>query len=141
MDLPELQLPELPKCELCNNDARFVIQKKLDNGSLPNDISIEYNVTRKDVLRHIEEHHREKLISYGLIDYAVRKKAVNMAEILLKMIETWNKTLETRTDFKDSDVLKAIELYQKMQGSLVEKHEVTIKRSVDDAVKEFLEKD
>lgn len=139
----ELELPELPKCGVCYSDDKFLIQKEIDKGELPADIAETYTVPRKEILRHIADHHREKLIAYGLIDYTIRKKAVNMAEMLLKMIEKWEKGLDQREDrdVKDADVIRAMELYQKMQGTLVEKSEVTVKRSVDDAIKDYLEKD
>lgn len=135
-ELPNL--PELPNCKVCQHEKRFVIQKEIDGGALPVNIFDNYGVPKISTTNHMKEHHREKLILYGAVDYTIRKKGIDTAEILLDYIERWVNSIKTRTDFKDSDGIKAIELFNKIQGSIVNKHEIKVTKTVDEALRDFL---
>jgi len=135
MELPET--PELPRCKVCNSENRFLIQKEIDSGELPADISIKYNISHNIILNHINRGHRSQLLAWGAVDYVVRKKSVDIAETLNHMIEKLASKIDS-PDFKNADLIKAIELFSKLEGRIVDKHEVMLKKSVDDEIRDYL---
>ena len=138
------EIPILPKrCKVCNDERRFAIQKAIDNKATMISIAQEYDISVGAISTHINDNHRQNLLATGVIDYVVRKKAIDVGISLANYIEKWEETIDERSgkSIKDSDALKALELYSKIAGTLVNKHEVTVKRDIETALKEFLECD
>ena len=138
------EIPILPKrCKVCNDERRFAIQKAIDNKATMVSIAQEYDISVGAISTHINDNHRQVLLATGVIDYVVRKKAIDVGISLANYIEKWEETIEERSgkSIKDSDALKALELYSKIAGTLVNKHEVIVKRDIETALKEFLEFD
>jgi len=115
----------------------------IDNNRDIGEICLNFKLTRLNIEKHISDNHRETLMAWGIMDYTVRKYAINAGNTLGEFIDKWQKGLVERTpkSIKDSDALKAIELYSKLAGELTDKHEVTIKHSIEDALKEYLSED
>lgn len=137
MEMPKI----LPRCKVCNNiKQRFLIQRDIDEGLDPKNIAKKYNIPGRSVALHINGNHRDNLIAFGTIDYVVRKKAIDVGLTLADLINKWSSGLPIRTPdtIKDSDAIKAMELYMKASGTLINKHEVTVKRTIEDALKDFL---
>ncbi len=135
-------IPQLSKkCRVCNNELKYAIQCAIDNGATIASIAREYNVSIGSLSNHIENNHRENLIAMGTMDYIVRKKAIDVGLTLADYIEKWQSGIPERmpNDIKDSDAIKAMELYLKSEGNLVNKHEVKVTRDIETALKEFLE--
>jgi len=142
--MTNIELPQIPrKCRICNNENRFAIQKAIDNGATIAAIAREYKISSSSISIHIENNHRENLIAFGTVDYVVRKKAIDVGITLAEYLEKWQTGIPKRTPdtIKDSDAIKAMELYLKSEGNLINKHEITVKKSIEDALKEFLECD
>lgn len=136
-----IEIPRLPKCLICHHENKFAIQKALDDAVLPKtEIAKTYNVSVAVINNHIYFDHRTSLIAYGTMDYVIRKKAIDVGLTLVDFIERWSEGVKGRVSesIKDSDALKAMELYLKAEGNLVNKHEVTVKRSIEDALKDYL---
>jgi len=134
----------LPNCKLCNHIKSFEIQKCLDTHSMTHDeIEDMYGISTGVIANHNKAKHRNQLISFGWADYIARKKGIDAGNILADYIGKWADTLDTRegASIKDSDVLKAISEFNKLQGSIVEKHEITLKRDLGKAIKDYLEED
>ena len=142
-----VEMPKIPKlsekCLICNNELRFAIQKSIDDGMKKSLIATTYNLSASTIISHIDENHREALITLGTIDYVLKKKAIDIGLKLSDLIEKWGEGLNNRNweTIKDSDAIKAMELYLKARGQLVNKTEVTVKRSIEDAMKDFLSED
>jgi hypothetical protein len=141
--MTDIPIPKLPNCKVCNHEARFAIQKSLDNGVPYTAIMNEYQISLSDINVHVKNDHRENLIAFGTMDYVIRKKAVDIGLILADYIDKWSSGLEARMPktIRDGDVIRAMDLYLKSRGELTNKHEVTVKRSIEDALKQFLEEE
>ena len=138
------EIPQLPKCRICNNvELRFEIQKVIDNGATIKDIATKYNLTHSIIRKHIDEYHRVNLMAVGTMEYVIKKKALDVGKILSDYAEKWSDGVASRPveTIKDSDAIKAMELYLKSEGNLINKHEVTVKRSIEDALNDFLGED
>lgn len=139
-----VEMPKIPKlsetCLICNNELRFAIQKSIDDGMKKSTIATTYNLSAATIITHIDDNHREALITLGTIDYVLKKKAIDIGLKLSDLIEKWSEGLDNRNweTIKDSDAIKAMELYLKAKGSLVNKTEVTVKRSVKDIFNDIL---
>lgn len=138
-----VEIPRLPKCLICNHEHKFAIQKALDDNVPKSEISRTYGINIHVIDNHIFFNHRVDLIAYGTMDYVIRKKAIDVGITLADFIERWSEGVKGRVSesIKDSDAIKAMELYLKAEGNLVAKHEITIKRSIEDALKDFLAED
>lgn len=142
----DTKLPKLPrKCKICMSEDKFVIQKELDSGATNKTISeFHKGITEGDVQKHISQGHRWKLMAFGTVDYTIRKLNINVGERLTNIIEKLTKDLETKNsdETKYIDIIhelkSALELYAKMEGTLINKHEIKVERSIEDALKEFL---
>lgn len=138
------EIPQLSKrCQICTSENKYLIQKAIDNGASVSQIAKEYNVSASSINYHIKAEHRENLLAFGVMDYIIKRKAIDVGLTLADYLEKWKSVISERPgqSIKDSDALKALELYSKVTGNLINKHEVTVKRSVEDALKEFLECD
>lgn len=138
--MTEMAIPVLPKCRVCNHENKFSIQKALDEGGHKATIAKKYDISVEAISSHIFFNHRPTLIAYGTMDYVIRKKAIDVGLTLADFIEKWSEGTKGRISetIKDGDAIKAMELYLKSEGSLVNKHEVTVKRSIEDALKDYL---
>ena len=127
-------------CLICHHELRFAIQKDIDEGFDISDIATKYTVRSSDVKKHNERGHREGLIAFGTADYIMRKKAIDVGTNLVDFIQKWAENIKNRhpDKIKDADAIRAIELYMKSRGDFVDKHEVTIKRSIEEALGSFL---
>ncbi len=138
------EIPQLPKrCQVCHHENKFAIQKLIDKGEAVSLISKEYNISTYAIKAHIMNNHRTNLIAFGEMGYILRKKSVDAALVLADYINKWSDSIQERRPetIKDSDAIKALELFSKVQGTLIDKHEIVIKRSIEDALKIFLECD
>jgi predicted transcriptional regulator len=135
------QVTKIPEnCKVCNSDNKFVIQKAIDNKAAFVMIAREFGVTVKNIKEHIEGEHRESLLELGMIDYVMRKKGVDVGLTLSNLIEKWSSGIEVRTPetIRDNDAIRAMELLLKSQGDITNKHEIIVKRSIEDALQDFL---
>jgi len=133
-------IPELhPKCPICHSEYRFIIQKAIDEED--DDILRKYNILPLWLTKHKYENHRNNLIMWGAMDAKVRSKGIKVGIELADFILKWREGLKQRApeSIKDSDAINALKLYSQVEGSLVERHEVTITKSVDQAIKDFLD--
>ncbi len=138
------EIPQLPKrCQVCHHENKFAIQKLIDKGEAATLISKEYNISTYAIKAHIMNNHRSNLIAFGEMGYILRKKSVDAGLVLADYINKWSASIQERQPetIKDSDALKALELFSKIQGTLVDKHEIVIKRSIETALAEFLSSD
>ena len=136
----DIVIPKLPKCVICNHADRFAIQKMIDDGATSREIMKKFNINSHSIKNHINKEHRANLLNFGQIDYVMRKKNIDVALTLVEFIEKWKSGMESRVEpIKDSDAIHALELYAKAEGNLVNKHEITVKRSIEDALKDFLD--
>jgi len=137
----EIPIPKIsPECKVCNSQNKFIIQKAIDNKAAHAMIAREFGVTVKNIKDHIEDEHRNELLNMGMIDYVMRRKGIDIGLTLSNLIEKWSSGVDTRMPdtIRDSDAIRAMELYLKSQGELVNKHEVKVTRTVNDALTEFL---
>jgi len=132
----------LPHCKVCRHDKNFEIQKDIDSGNYTfHELAEKYDVPDYRIRTHVEDLHRERLITWGEIDYNIRKNAMSVADVLIAYITKWAATIEDREDIKDADVLKAIEVISKLDddtGKSVDRHEVIVKRDIGVAIAEKL---
>lgn len=138
------EIPQIPKkCKICHDENKFLIQKAIDDGVPITVIEQKYNVLRSTINTHINNDHRTNLIALGTMDYVVRKKAIDTGIILSQYIEKWANAIPERLaeTIRDNDAMKALELFSKIEGTLINKHEVTVKRSIETALAEFLAED
>ncbi len=138
------EIPKLsPRCVICHSENKFLIQKNIDDGIPIAVIAREYDITRSMIETHITNDHRTNLLALGTIDYVVRKKAVDVGITLAEYIEKWSSGVSNRPveSIRDNDAIKAMELFLKAQGTLVNKHEVKVTRDIETALKEFLSED
>lgn len=139
-----IEIPQLHKtCQICHHEKNFEIQKAIDNGESMSSLSIKYNISKYVINSHIKNNHRISLIAFGEMDYVLRKKSVDAALILADYIDKWAMGLIDRQSktIRDNDALKALELFSKIQGTLVNKHEITVKKSIEEALSDFLGSD
>lgn len=137
----KIPVPKIPaNCKICNHFSKFVIQKAIDNNVIFSMIAKEFKITEDNINRHVNEEHRDSLLELGITDYVLRRKSIDVALTLSTLIEKWAVGVTDRMPetIKDADAIRAMELYMKSQGGLVNKHEVKISRTVDDALTEFL---
>ena len=142
--MSQIAIPKIPEnCKVCNHFDKFAIQKAIDNNVKKSMICKEFNITSLDITRHINGAHRDSLLELGIADYVLRRKNIDVGLTLSSLIEKWATGVPTRMPetIKDADAIRAMELYLKSQGGLVNKHEVKVTRTVDDALTEFLSDD
>lgn len=138
------EIPQIPKkCKICHDENKFLIQKAIDDGTPITTIEQKYNVSRSTLNNHINNDHRTNLLAAGAMDYVVRKKAIDTGIILSQYIEKWANAIPERSaeTIRDNDAMKALELFSKIEGSIINKYDITVKRSIEDALKDFLECD
>ena len=139
--MKEIEIPQIAKnCKICGNELRFAIQKDLDMGLDLIRIEKKYGLDMEDTQKHITGNHRIALITHGQVDYILRKKAIDIGESLAEFIDKWSANIKIRTPetIKDADAIRAMELYLKSRGELTEKREITVKRSIEEALGAFL---
>lgn len=137
----KIAVPKIPaNCKICNHVSKFVIQKALDNNVIFSMIAKEFKITVDNINRHVNEGHRDSLLELGITDYVLRRKSIDVGLTLSTLIEKWAVGVADRIPetIKDADAIRAMELYLKSQGELINKHEVKVTRTVDDALTEFL---
>ena len=142
--MTEIIVPTVPaKCKVCNSGSRFIIQKAIDNNATITMIATEFKVSESDIRKHIEGGHRGALLELGMADYVMRRKGIDVSLTLSNLIEKWSTGVSSRMPetIKDADAIRAMELYLKAQGELTNKHEITVKRTIEDALKDYLADD
>jgi len=135
-------IPKLhEKCPICHSEYRFIIQKALDEDDIEK--LAKFDISPLWLTKHKTEDHRSNLIAWGAMDAKIRNKGVKVGETLSDFILKWRKGLEQRPDktIKDSDAINALKLFSQIEGSLVNKHEVTIKKSIKELFNEILDCD
>lgn len=137
------QIPQLSKrCRVCHHENKYAIQKDIDNGESSSSISEKYNISTYIIKMHIINNHRTNLLAVGAMDYVIRKKSIDVGLILVDYIEKWSQEITKRTStIRDNDALKALELLSKIQGTLINKHEIVVKKSIEDVLCNFLSDD
>ena len=136
----KLGMPTLPVCQICRNPKRLTIQKSIDDGATQKEIEQQYGISPPVQINHNSDGHRQLLITWAAVDYQLKKEGMESGKLLCKFIRKWAENLESRkgSNMKDSDVLKALELYAKLQGQVTEKHEITVKKDFGTVLKDFL---
>jgi hypothetical protein len=142
--MTNVELPQVSKkCKVCTSENKFLIQKAVDNGASIASIAREYDISISSINNHITNNHRSNLLMLGEIDYVLRRKSIDVGLTLADYLEKWKSVIVERSGntIKDSDALKAMELYAKVEGGLVNKHEVTVKKSIREIFNEILDCD
>lgn len=136
----KIEIPTLPVCQICRNAKRLTIQKAIDDGVTQKEIETLYGISPSVQINHNDDGHRQILITLASIDYQLKKEGMETGKLLCRFIKKWADNLETRKGdkMKDSDVLKALELYSKIEGQITDKHEVTIRKDFGQVMKDFL---
>jgi len=138
----KVKLP--PRCQVCHHQRRLDIQKDIDDAILTKrQIAEKYGVSIHSITNHISQNHRERLIAWSVMDYQVRKAGFDIGETLVAYLKRWCVSLQQRTgeEIRDSDALKALEMLMKFRGEGKEVHEVTVKKSLGEMIKEYLEEE
>ena len=65
---------------------------------------------------------------------------MELGKALLTYLRKWSSILDSRdpSEIKDADAFKAYELVNKLLGNIIERHEVTIKKSLGEEIEEYL---
>ena len=137
----KLLIPRVPAdCAICGHELRFAIQKDIDMGLDILQIQKKYDIKMEHVNKHIVKLHRAALISFGQADYEVRKAGIDIGKNLASFIDKWMTKVQVQNpdSIKDADAIRAMELYLKSRGELTDKHEVTVKKSIEEALSSFL---
>jgi len=134
---PEIKPIKLPRCKLCLHGKNFEIQKHIDDASLTaKEISERYSIPEHVIATHKNNSHREKLLAFGWMDYTVRKKGIEAADLLADFVTKWAEQLRVRKGdtIKDADALKAIMEYNRLHGDIVDRAEILVKQDIGEAI-------
>ena len=142
--IEEINIPKLPsRCQVCHHEKRFEIQKAIDDGMKPDELIQKYNITLSSLQNHNKVDHRVELLKWGWFDRSIRNTAVIYDKMLCEMAKKGLSAAEKMNtdDLKPGDIIKLIELGKRVQGEMIDKHEITVKQSLGDKIKEFLNVD
>lgn len=140
----EINIPKLPpRCQVCHHEKRFELQKAIDDGVILEELAQKYNISASSIQYHNNIGHRVELLKWGWFDRSIRNTAVIYDKMLCEMAKKGLSAAEKLNpdDLKPGDIIKLVELGKRVQGEMIDKHEITVKQNLGDKIKEFLEVD